>query len=116
MAKPAIERREPPRRARRRVRVRDDYDIVPDYGEVIRRAREAKGWTQAALAQKLRVSESIVRKLEAGKMKPSIDLAKRLERVLRIKLLEPVIEEEYVGEDEEEVVTLGDVVVVRDEE
>lgn len=103
-------------RPRRPRRVRGDYDIVPNYGEIVRRARESKGWSASVLAQKLRISEAMVRKIEAGKYKPPIDLARRMERVLKVKLLEPVIEEEYMGVEEEDYVTLGDIVVVRDEE
>jgi putative transcription factor len=108
-----------PAPARRRGRpVREIYDLVDDYAERIRAAREERGWTTAALAQRLRISESMLRKIESGKVKPSIDLARRIEKVLRIKLLEPVVDEEsYYGEDEYDYVTLGDIVVVdRDED
>jgi putative transcription factor len=93
------------------------YDIVEDYAERIRRAREERGWTLQVLAQKLRISESMLRKIEGGKMKPSIDLAKRIEKVLKIKILEPT---ELVDEDIEApppgTLTLGDVVVIRRDE
>ncbi len=95
------------------------YDIVEDYDERIRKARESKGWTRAALAQKLRISEAMLRKIESGKMKPPIDLAKKIEKLLKIQILEPV---EIMEEEEEEyrrepgTLTLGDVVVVRKDE
>ncbi len=93
------------------------YDIVEDYAERIQRAREEKGWTLQVLAQKLRISESMLRKIENGKMKPSIDLAKRIEKILKIKILEPT---ELVDEDIEApppgTLTLGDVVVIRRDE
>ncbi len=94
------------------------YDIVEDYDERIRRAREAKGWTRAALAQKLRISEAMLRKIESGKMKPSIDLAKRIESLLKIKILEPVEieEDEDYYSKEPGTLTLGDVVIVRRDE
>lgn len=96
----------------------DEYDIVEDYYERIRRAREAKGWTRSALAQKLRISETMLRRIESGKMKPSISLAKKMEKMLKIKLLEPT---ELAGEEEEYdsepgTLTLGDVVIVRKDE
>ncbi len=103
------------KRARRGPEV---YDLVEDYAERIREAREARGWSTSALAQRLRISESMLRKIESGKVKPSIDLARRIEKVLRVKLLEPVVDEEtYYGEGGEDYVTLGDIVVVdRDED
>ena len=105
-----------PKRVQRRPLV-DLYDLVEDYYERIRSAREEKGWTTSVLAQKLRVSESLIKKIEAGKVKPSMDLARRIERVLNIKILEPVVEEEaYYGYGDEDHLTLGDIVVVdRDE-
>jgi len=104
------------RLAQKRARIKEVYDLAEDYYERIRRAREDRGWSTATLAQKLRISESLLRKIESGKVKPSIDLAKRIEKLLKIKLLEPVIEEEsYYGYDQD-YVTLGDIVVIDDEE
>ncbi len=105
-----VKRVRPPRRVSLEL-----YDIVEDYDERIVRAREARGWTRAALAQKLRISETMLRKIEQGKMKPSIDLARKMEKLLGIQLLEPVeIEEEYDVEPGK--LTLGDVVVVKKDE
>ncbi len=92
------------------------YDIVDDYYERIREAREARGWSTAVLAQKLRISESMLRKIEQGKLKPSIDLAKRMEKVLRIKLLEPLEDSEEYEYGGSTTVTLGDIVVVDSDE
>jgi len=117
-AKPAPERRrQPPRRQARRPAPRrpsiELYDIVEDYSERIVGAREARGWTRAALAQKLRISETMLRKIEQGKMKPSIDLARKIEKLLGIQLLEPVeIEDEEYTPPPPGTLTLGDVVVV----
>ncbi|BAA81021.2 putative HTH-type transcriptional regulator [Aeropyrum pernix K1] len=97
----------------------DMYDLVEDYPERIREAREARGWSTAVLAQKLRISETMLRRIESGKLKPSLDLAKRMEKMLGVKLLEPVVDEEaYYDEDYgRDYITLGDIVVVdRDEE
>ena len=111
-------KREAPKKKRPTRRVSLElYDIVEDYDERIRRAREAKGWTTTVLAQKLRISESMLKKIESGKMKPSIDLARKMEKLLRIQLLEPVeIEEEVDYTGPPGTVTLGDVVVVRKDE
>lgn len=110
-------RQEKKRRAiPRRPRI-EMYDIVPDYDARIREAREAKGWTQAVLAQKLRISEAMLRKIEAGKLKPTIDLAKRIEKLLHIELLVPTeLEEEDYEAPPPGSLTLGDIVVVRRDE
>ncbi|MEM0340521.1 MAG: multiprotein bridging factor aMBF1 [Acidilobaceae archaeon] len=91
-------------------------DLVEGYGDVIRKGREKKGWTQEVLAQKLRVSVDVVRKIESEKYKPPIDLAKRIEKLLGVRLLTST-EEEPLGEVPNlRGTTLGEVVVVRREE
>ncbi len=93
----------------------EKYELVEDYAERIRRAREALGWSQAVLATKVKVSENIIKRIESGKLRPSHDLAKRLEEVLNIKLLVPAIEDMY-GEKKESLkeVTLGEIVRIRE--
>jgi putative transcription factor len=99
---------------RRRERVIVEYELVDDYDERIRSGRQAKGFTLAELAQKLRISESLLRKIEQGKMKPNIDLARRIERILGVKLLVPTEEpEEPGGGGLPEYPTFGDIVVIR---
>ncbi len=108
----------PTMKARRRRRASLElYDLVEDYAERIRAAIEAKGWSTAVLAQKLRISESMLRKIESGKVKPSIELARRIESLLKVKLLEPVVDEEsYYSDEDEDYLTFGDIVVVKRDE
>lgn len=47
----------------------------------IRSEREARGWTQAALAEHLAVSRQTVVALETGKYDPSLPLAFRIARL-----------------------------------
>jgi putative transcription factor len=90
----------------------DEYEIVEDYAERVRRARQRMGWSQAILAQKVREKENVIRRIEAGRLKPSIDLARRLERILGITLLEPIVEEtvEEKPTDKGDYYTIGDFV------
>ncbi|GAB6148393.1 multiprotein bridging factor aMBF1 [Stetteria hydrogenophila] len=96
-----------------------EYEIVEDYAERVReaveRAMATRGWSRAVIAQRLRISESLLRKIEQGRVKPSIDLARRIESLLGVKLVERVEEEEEASA-EEFYPTLGDVVVVRRDE
>ncbi len=113
----------PGRRQRGRVRrlgVRlDNYEVVDDYAQRVRRARERLGWTQRALAEAVRESENVIKRIEAGRLRPTIDLAMRLEKVLGVKLLEPIVDAEsslssaapkVPGPGE---LTLGDIVSIR---
>lgn len=48
---------------------------------LIRSEREARGWTQAVLAEQLHVSRQTVVALETGKYDPSLPLAFRVSRL-----------------------------------
>jgi len=62
--------------------------IVEDFSKRIRNAREKRNMTQEKFAQRIHEKESLIRRIEAGKTKPTIDLAKKLEKEYNIKLLE----------------------------
>jgi putative transcriptional regulator len=61
----------------------------------LRQLREARGWTQAALADRLDVSRQTVNALETGRYDPSLPLAFRLAR-----LFDQPIEAIFEPEDE----------------
>jgi putative transcription factor len=61
--------------------------IVDDYNERIRKARERRNLTQAKFAQKLKEKESLIRRIESKKTKPTIKLAKKIEKTYEITLL-----------------------------
>jgi len=48
---------------------------------IIRSEREQQGWTQAVLAERLRVSRQTVVAIETGKYDPSLPLAFRIARL-----------------------------------
>ncbi len=120
---PRREPRQPkarPRTPRRRgsgLGLVERYEVVEDYAERVRRARERLGLSQKELAQRVKVGENVIRRIEAGSLVPPVDLAMRLERVLGVKLLEPVVEEEEEAlEDTREFhLTLGDVAELRED-
>ncbi len=86
-------------------------EIVEDYAGRIREARESQGWTQQFLAHKLNERESFIKNIEAGRMKPPLEIAKRIEKLLNVQLLEKPVQEEIdsKGEPGSEL-TLGDIV------
>ena len=93
----------------------ESYDIVEDYAEKIRRARQRLGWSQAVLAQKVREKENVIKRIEAGRLKPSIELARRLEKILGITLLEPIVDEytETYSSRNEDYFTIGDFIKIK---
>ena len=92
----------------------DRLEVVEDYAQLIRSARESLGMSREALAKVLGVKESIVRRIEDGQLVPDIELARRIERVLGVRLVREAEEAPYEpvkgGRFE---LTLGDVVTIR---
>ena len=70
----------------------DSESIVSDYASRIRKARTSSKLTQEQFAQKLNEKPSLLRRIEAGKVEPTIKLAKKIESVYSIKLLKKIDE------------------------
>lgn len=88
--------------------------IVSNYAEIIRKKREKLGLKQKDFAKIISEKESLLSKIETKEMEPSIRLARKLEKILRIKLVEVL--EEAAGEKKEaksEELTIGDLVKVK---
>jgi len=66
----------------------EELVVREDFATVLRNARESMHLTQEQIGMKINEKSSIIAKLESGKMKPSIALAKKLEHVMKIRLLE----------------------------
>lgn len=92
-----------------------EVNVREDYAEVIRKARENLGITQDILASSVGEKLSIIKKIEAGKMKPTIDLAKKLERFLKINLIEIESNVEYAEKKASKSdITVADVLDIKD--
>jgi putative transcription factor len=88
--------------------------IVSDYAARVKSAREKKGLKQQELAKAISEKESLIRNIEAGRYEPSIDLAAKLEKFLRIVLVEQHEEvQERTGAKKSGEFTIGDFVRVR---
>lgn len=102
-------------------RRRDMFDemdeVVPDYDERIRDAREGADLTQEELADELNEKVSLIRKLERGDVLPSDGVQRKLERRLSISLTaggSAGDDEEWDGGKSTGSYTLGDVVKRKD--
>ncbi len=95
----------------------DEMDeVVQDYDERIRSARESKQLTQEELANQLNEKASLIRKLERGDVLPSDSIQRKLERALDIDLSMGGSNEdtEWSGGASTGGTTLGDVVKRKD--
>jgi putative transcription factor len=85
--------------------------LVPDFGTKIRRVREKLGIDQDKFGQMIAIKASIVHKIETGEFKPDIDVAKKLEKLLKISLVTNYVEEKKVyTKDESGSLTIGDLI------
>lgn len=71
----------------------EDLELVENYGELVREARIRMGLTQEDLASQVGEKATVIKKIEHGELRPSIELARKLEKILRIRLLVPAEEE-----------------------
>jgi uncharacterized protein (TIGR00270 family) len=62
--------------------------VVPDYAKKIRRVRNSQKMDQEKFAQTLNEKPSLIRRMEANKMKPTIQLAKKIQDTYKIQLLQ----------------------------
>jgi len=85
--------------------------IAPDFAQRIKNKRESLGLKQKEFAKKISEKESLIHNLETGSFKPSISLAIKLERFLKIKLIEEYEEKHQEGsKTETDGFTIGDLI------
>jgi len=88
--------------------------VVFDCAERIRKAREKKGMKQEEFAKLLSEKESLVQKWEGGSLRPRIETARKLEKILGIGLVERLEEGKVeLKATKSGEITLGDVISIR---
>lgn len=88
--------------------------LVENYGEIIRKKREAIGLTQKEFASRINEKESTMHKIESGALEPPLHLTKKLEKALGIKLIEQHEEKyESLKKNKVEGFTLGDFIKLK---
>lgn len=88
--------------------------IAEGYGMAIRNKRERMGLSQKDFAKRVAEKESLIQKLETENIEPSIPLAKKLEKILGVKLVEEVRDTKVqIQKGRSAIFTLGDFVKIR---
>ncbi len=88
--------------------------IVENYAQIIKKKRESIGLSQKDFANKINEKESIIHKIETGTLRPSLSLAKKLEKLLELKLVEEHAETFKTKKRKDEGFTLGDFINIKD--
>lgn len=73
-------------RRRSEIEVAEAFELVANYGELIRKTRQRKGINVEDFAKKIGEKESVIKKLEKEQLNPSISLVRKVQRELGIKL------------------------------
>lgn len=92
-----------------------DEELVEDFRNIIRNARESKGLSREELGGKIYEKVSVINRIESGKMDPDLKLAKKVEKALNITLLKKIsdIELENFKNRTSNGSTLGDIVKIK---
>lgn len=88
--------------------------IVKDYSNIIKKKREKMNMTQKEFAMFLNEKEGIVHKIETNSFEPSIEMARRLGKILGVKLIEEYEEEKLATERSSgNQITVGDLIKIK---
>ena len=98
-----------------RRRPRDVFDLmegelVDDYADRIRAAREEREWSTLDLAHAIKEREILVKKIEKGDLIPEDDVRKKLEKALNIRLIDSAEDTASTGGPGRVTMTVGDVI------
>ena len=92
---------------------RKTYELIDNYGKMIRQTRESMKLTIEELAKKMNISAGYFHKIENGTMTPDQKTIKIIEKNLNISITTPVESYDYEDDKKEniksKVLTLGDI-------
>jgi len=74
-----------------------EEEIVEGYGKIIKKARDRLSLKMAVVAEKINEKESYLDAIENERLRPTIAVARKLERELGIKIIEKVKEEQVAS-------------------
>ncbi|MEM4336414.1 MAG: multiprotein bridging factor aMBF1 [Candidatus Woesearchaeota archaeon] len=87
----------------------DEEVIVDNFAEIIKKKREELNMTQEEFAKKLNEKISTIQAMESGRIKPTIETAKKLQKILKINLIKKIKTEKIVTKKSETSFTIGDI-------
>jgi len=114
----SIKVRKPSARAPAALISLENYEVVENFSENIKKGRERMGISQEEFAKIIKEKLSVVQKIESGKIVPSIKLSREIEHALKIKLLTNQKEEKEsdLQSDAQSALTIGDILQFKKKE
>ncbi|ABP96414.1 MULTISPECIES: multiprotein bridging factor aMBF1 [Metallosphaera] len=92
-----------------------ELDIDEEYPRIIKEGRERLHMSTKELAERMKVQENIIKRMEMGKLKPTINEARILERILNVKLVVQVSQGKSKSQEpDDQTLTLGDIIRIRE--
>ncbi len=96
----------------------ENLEIVQEYAKKIRDIRSKLKLNQDQFAQKMNEKPSLIRRIESGKVKPTIKLAKKIEKIYDIKLLKKIDDSESITHENKFIkkskgASLGDIAFIK---
>ena len=91
-------------------------ESVEEYAMKIKQAREKRNLNQEEFAKMVNEHASLLKNIEAGKQRPTFDLAKKLEKMLNIVLIEKSTTEDEPKEEKRSPkgpLTIGDILSMK---
>ena len=90
-------------------------EVVENFKEIVRQAREKKGWSREELAAKIYEKASVVSRIESGKMVPDLKLARKFEKIMKIVLIEKTdnVTADEIGHKKTRGATIGDIARIK---
>lgn len=108
-----VERAFTVRKPKPRDHFKDLVEIVPDYGQKIREARERMGLSPEELGTKIKEKATLIKKIEREEISPEDRIRTKLEKELNIKLTDQVSEARVKSGSGTRGLTLGDIANIK---
>ena len=87
--------------------------IVENYAQLIKNKREELNLTQEDFSKKVNQKLSFMQNIESGHTKPTIEVARKLEKALGIKLIKEFKFEKISPRAKTETLTIGDLIKIK---
>lgn len=97
----------------RRDEFREMPEIVPEYGRIVKEAREGMELTPEELGVKIKERASLIRKIERHEIVPEDSVRIKLEKELNVKLTDKLSDEDWKSGKGGRGLTLGDIASIK---